>query len=1182
MRLVNMDVDRYGTSDRCRLGPFSPGLNVLCGPQGSGKTTLLNWLRTIAAESYGRFYDRPDPAWNRTRSPMSGMVRIENRGYQSTISTDRNGRVSFDGSDSNANTSWTPQQRQAFAGLAAATSSADTESSLQKLADDLGLTQSTDAYASREHLLARERELVAQLKNSENLSARQSRLLARQHELEAELRSVGRGPLRYDGMATEHRRLDARYAAIEADLQHTLDEIERLDRQLAEKQTELSNVRSGTAVKIDDSYRQQLHKLDQRLNQWRQTLRDIKAHRESLEYNATDARLDKQLGDQLSSTKEADPRAAMRALEAQILHTRQQLDGLVDRYSRVPGYDYRTASAAVGGHEVNGHQGIYRDASGRTYVGAPEHLPEASQLPETLRAMQKDLHEVCQQLARHEATAATETLKQQSQQLQRCESELLQSVERLIEERAALLRRIANEHHLSIDQLTLAFGSWCQCYDHPHLQDWLLSEEGGRTTNSPGVDADLEQRLLSEINSLQQEHKHASLRADDCRRQIQDADSHRRGTWQRRPAASRYSEADVAAQLERVHADLNAISHRDSLERELSDVRLQLGRPSTENNFRQRVNHHIRGMMPASGYEYVREDGPEVRYDLVDGIVTDFQDSAYRLRTRREVPSAIVRIAMRLAIADLMREKGEPICLIVDQTLDSLSVELQQAAMAHVAAVAGRDQQVVLMSADQRVADLARSQGGWVGYMQSARQAGADLDVNRHLTALANDHEADKWYQPSIAKPRQSEKPQREYYLTERSLVEDLPSIDPNTAACCRALGIDRIEDLLDVDPYWLADSLRLEGKGHARVVAWQAEASLLCSVRNLRPFDAKVLVGAGVRTPSQLSEMHPSHLLERVERFLTTDRGRRILSSGSSYELSRITSWIASAKGGSRRFSRSSDFDRDNQRSYQRSPNRNGYSSRSSERNTRSNRSYSSREYDREYRRSDRDYDYERDNERSGRGTSRSSSRSSRSNSRRSSRSEYPVVHRNGQRRHSGRDYQEANESTRSSGSESVRLSSATSRSESSTEDRLRFYLELSSPVVDAPSIGPRMAAKLESLDIYTVDQLLAADADHVADKLNHRRVDAEIVRAWQEQARLVCRIPNLRGHDAQLLVACEITSPEELSRMDPGTVLAQVSEVVATKEGQRILRGSKEPDLEEVTDWISWAASCRTLSAA
>ena len=125
-------------------------------------------------------------------------------------------------------------------------------------------------------------------------------------------------------------------------------------------------------------------------------------------------------------------------------------------------------------------------------------------------------------------------------------------------------------------------------------------------------------------------------------------------------------------------------------------------------------------------------------------------------------------------------------------------------------------------------------------------------------------------------------------------------------------------------------------------------------------------------------------------------------------------------------------------------------------------------------------------------------------------------------------------------------------------------------------------MATRLEELGVYTVEDLLNADADQIAEGLDLKRVDADEVVAWQSQANLVCRIPNLRGHDAQLLVACDYTSPEELANLSAESVLAPVLDIARSKEGQRILRGGKEPDLEEVQDWINWAASCRVLNAA
>lgn len=144
------------------------------------------------------------------------------------------------------------------------------------------------------------------------------------------------------------------------------------------------------------------------------------------------------------------------------------------------------------------------------------------------------------------------------------------------------------------------------------------------------------------------------------------------------------------------------------------------------------------------------------------------------------------------------------------------------------------------------------------------------------------------------------------------------------------------------------------------------------------------------------------------------------------------------------------------------------------------------------------------------------------------------------------------------------------------------RFYLDLTSPVVDAPSIGPRMAERLAHNGIQTVQQLLSANAENLASAIGSKSVSADTVRQWQEQARLVCRIPNLRGHDAQLLVHANINSPEELAATQAEVVLNQVHAVARTTEGQRILRGGKEPDLAEVTDWINWANHCRSIQAA
>ena len=91
-----------------------------------------------------------------------------------------------------------------------------------------------------------------------------------------------------------------------------------------------------------------------------------------------------------------------------------------------------------------------------------------------------------------------------------------------------------------------------------------------------------------------------------------------------------------------------------------------------------------------------------------------------------------------------------------------------------------------------------------------------------------------------------------------------------------------------------------------------------------------------------------------------------------------------------------------------------------------------------------------------------------------------------------------------------------------------------------------------------------------------------ADVIRQWQHHARLVCRVPNLRGHDAQLLVACGIIDPEELAIKQPQSLFKVVGPFSDTKEGLKIIRNGKKPDLAEITDWIDWAGHTRSLQAA
>jgi hypothetical protein len=125
-------------------------------------------------------------------------------------------------------------------------------------------------------------------------------------------------------------------------------------------------------------------------------------------------------------------------------------------------------------------------------------------------------------------------------------------------------------------------------------------------------------------------------------------------------------------------------------------------------------------------------------------------------------------------------------------------------------------------------------------------------------------------------------------------------------------------------------------------------------------------------------------------------------------------------------------------------------------------------------------------------------------------------------------------------------------------------------------------MAERLAVLDLVTVEDFLNLDVEAANNKLRSRFITADTLRDWQTQATLVCRIPQLRGHDAQLLVACGIREPGHLIGLDPQSLFTRVDAYSRTPPGERILRNAERPGLAEVTRWIECAGYARPLRAA
>lgn len=1273
MQLLSMDVIRNGLNDRFQIGPLSSGLNVICGPKGSGKTALLHWLRHIASEAFPNQRGGGD-----LHAPFHGSVEIRNQRADYKVTQHTDGSIRRYDSQllkahfSSAKTPWMPveqgdlskEQKQTFTELHGVGHTPEAIKELEDLVRRLSILVPIDDAVQRERreLTARFNDITERLRTLKGLRSSRESLLARRGDLEAELhRAQHRVDRRHSVSSVGRERLETQRAGLVAELRRIEEELRTVETQTPDhEQSFYSARRSKIAGEFSGNYSESMHRLECQLENWRLIQRDLQGYRQWLQV----------AGNDYGTTNDVVHYAAGEPdYDVRLQDAHRQLTVLIERCDH-SSQDCPPALAATLRQMQREIQDFGQPLARYDQFGLAELLRQhASELgrceSEILRAIEQLMDERAgivgkipqEHLSTDQARKAHRSWAPE-------------------QDRYYLRQRILRDEPLFWDPDAELEADAVYADNRAGATDGYSSESYFSKYSQHPVWSQTDR--YHRLTQLQQHAMDLRLRLRDIELQLSLARRAPIATVAGRP------EPAVLHDLDLVTTNLQELEERDRLRVELADIRKRLAHlpMSTHevDRFHKLVNLHISNLLGNqlrslasdnafsegnfddryfSDRHYLhsnfgssvgnsepryRESVRPVHYSYRSGVVNGYDDRRWH---GARIPHEIRELALRLAIGQLSAERGQPITLMIDLLIDQLKPAQQQAVIKHLAAIAQRGQQIILFSSDERVAEMVRAVKGWAGYMRDWNVAqvsyvATNWDVNRQLQAYANEHELQKWHYPPIPErssqgERVARRPvARRDTLTEQSLIEDCPCFEATTAARCRALGVDRVGDLLTTDPHWLAQHLRVNTVTSSTVMRWQAEARLLCTVRQLRHFDARVLVGSGIHHPKQLAEMHPSQLLERVERFLSTDRGREILRSGNSYELSRITSWIASASGDSHRrstpayneerlnasfadagpfyedqsyeYSQSSravtDRTRDREyRDYQqdRDRGRDGNGRANAPRNvSRSRESNASREFERQSSasvRTPKPYDYTSNSNgagANGAGTNGAGANGAGANTGSSSSSGFSLAN-SAFRQPSGQDRTERNRSTRRTTStprvayekggrsrddraDSVRVHN----SGESAGNGLRFYLDLSSPVVDAPSIGPRIAEKLEAIGIHTVADLLRGNAQAIAEQLDTRRIEAATVLAWQQQAQLVCRIPNLRGHDAQLLVLAGVTAAEQVSGANAATLLASVTKHAQGVEGQRILRGSKEPDLAEVNDWISWASNSRSLNAA
>ena len=500
--------------------------------------------------------------------------------------------------------------------------------------------------------------------------------------------------------------------------------------------------------------------------------------------------------------------------------------------------------------------------------------------------MRDEVYQLCNDLNHWQSHHQHRKAVGERDQLARCEWELRQAIQSLTDRRQALMQRIVTANSATCchpDHVP-----HCQCADHPRAAtptDTTIASDAG--PDQSVRDAELRRDLLREISQLEEEWRR--LRDPPGSISLVRAASQ----YLRRLSSDEWSEIDVTSpQVVRVagahgrrlrYDDLDS-GTRDQVylafclavvsacDRDGIQIPLVLNAPFT----------HYPSKQVGEALELLSEVGRDrqvlclTRHEHVVGLARMLNVPVHSLASTEGVDSR-------------PREFGE-----VERPVPSAreAVELSE-----LRPFSAQPRNRSPLNARREVR---------VGQWDAEEFPGELADRVRHPEARASKPvvtEDSPRVAPSIPAAPQTvpvvavEQPVTEYYLSETDPIERAPSVDETHANRLRKIGILRVADLLHSPAAKCAADLTVWGITREMVQSWQSQARLMCQVRRLRPYDARILVACGITGPEQLSEMSSAALRARVKELAATAKGQAILLSGTESELSRVMEWVQTAR---------------------------------------------------------------------------------------------------------------------------------------------------------------------------------------------------------------------------------------------------------------------------------------------
>jgi energy-coupling factor transporter ATP-binding protein EcfA2/predicted flap endonuclease-1-like 5' DNA nuclease len=1120
VKLISLEIERFGARSQLRLDGFSEQLNVVYGPNGSGKTTLisfLGWMLFGESDDSSRRYlpssavrlggtislldgQRRRRRVERYREGLGGdQVRVINDqpGERQPIDPHRLTGVNVD------------EFHHVFCfGF-------DQPPSLDRLID---LTMGRDLALAHDAVqLQRVRELTARLDElrrtdpawlgDESLVAIQQRRARLQADLQAAER---RYQERLRQLQQECDEVSAEIAVDRRHLESLQAMLRRTEAALENRRAQLGHLAEQaqqTRQRWLDERRQEVDEIDALLHQWHQLLDSVRQRQERLDTQWAQAQPQTALS---NSATGAELRLFLRSLTGQV----EDLDE-----------DFREWEGVDSAIEPRGQREYWRNVLGAA-----------------LHSVHDDVQRLCRELQRQQTNAHYHDHAREQDHLRRCESELNSLIDLLNKRRQSLLAAPEFSEPIWTVPSYRATPLNGTSVARPWSDDVSGDAYEGRSVSYAGplTDPAIDARLAH----LYRRRDHLADRIRELEARI-DRHHHRQ------------------TQLQASQPQLDETRHLQSLRRQWDETEQGLAQAEQRQRRRDEVaalERQLAELRRTLGPSHVLRQATSLLHRMTDGAcravrigerhevwIEDHHGHSLAYRELSRGTRDQVYLSLALAIAAAYRSRGIELPLVLNDVFINIDADRAQATADVLADFASQGHQLILFTRHEHLMQRFASLRAKLYTLRERHTV--DEPLGPPVTAVAEPHwHAPPWHsethyldQAPVVPPRgASELPraldrseplrrERPYdwvahwdpphrtgaarvdiapletappLLNEDALLWDVDWLDREHVGRLQQQGVDTVRQFLELAPEQGQQLLADNSVPAATIYRWQSELSLQCYV-GLAASDAALLVACGVNDPEELSYIDVSQLHQRIEQLLASADARQRYGSIARFERSRLSRWIQAAR-----------------RSHFRRP------------------------------------DWTRTR------STRPAPRSQTGNHR--GQSTPPLVPR----------------ARRVEPQRGARLAEATALQEAEQDDRaetLRFFLEPSDPIVDAPSIGPKTAERLHAIGVTTVAELLELDPTDAAARINYNRINAELIRTWQRQTSLVCRVPNLRGHDAQLLVACNVPTPEALAKLDAAALLAQIEQLLETAEGKRILRGAKAPDQQEVSAWIRWAKHAR-----